>query len=294
MAFTKKTLSLVFTLGTGTFGETGANQVTVQGLRISAKIVKGGNASLNECQLRIFGLTPTVYNSLASIYPVNLGIKRNTVQVTAIDGASAPSVVFEGQITLSQIDLNSQPDAVMNIIAQSALLQALAPIAATSYPSSFDVATALKTLAGTMKVDFVNCGVAAQLPKRNFPGTAWQQVRAIVDASGIGCNNIDNGKLVIWPNGGSRTDITPIPIVSYQDNMIGYPSYSSIGIGIKCLYNPNIQLGGNVMIKSSLTELPGLNGTWTAYNVIHTLESEMPDGQWMTEFQASSTAAINA
>jgi hypothetical protein len=216
------------------------------------------------------------------------------VQVSAIDGDSIPLVVFDGQITLSQIDLNSQPDVVMNIIAQSALLQALKPVAATSYPGSFDVSTALKKLADTMGVSFTNCGVTAQLPKGNFPGTAWQQVRAIVDASGIGCNNIDNGKLVIWPKGGSRTDISPIPIITYQDNMIGYPSYSSIGIGIKCLYNQNIQLGGNVIIKSSLTELPGLNGTWTAYNVIHTLESEMPDGQWLTEFQGWSAGAINA
>ena len=293
MAFTSKQIALTFTLGQGSFGESGANQVTVSGLRISAKIVTSGSQSMCECQLRIFGLTPTIYNTLTSIYSTSQATQRNTVSVSAGDSAASMAVVFIGQITLAQIDLNSQPDSVMNIIAQTALLQALAPIPATSYPNGISVATAMQSLATKMGFNFVNSGVTALLPKPTYlPGTAWQQCLKILETAVINWNGCANGQMVIWPKNSPRTDITKIPTVSYLDNMIGYPSYSTLGIGIKCQYNPAIQYGGQVKIISSL-KIANLNGLWWAYHVIHTLESNMPEGQWMTEFQGQNVQALS-
>ncbi len=293
MAFTNKQISLTFTLGQGNFGETGSNQVTVSGLRISAKIVTSGSQSMCECQLRVFGLTPTIYNTLTSIYATSQATQRNTVSVSAGDSAKNMAVVFIGQITLAQIDLNNQPDSVMNIIAQTALLQALAPVAATSYPNGASVATAMQSLATAMGFSFINSGVVALLPKPTYlPGTAWQQCLKIIEISGINWNGCANGQMVIWNRNTPRKDITAIPTVSYLDNMIGYPSYSTLGIGVKCQYNPAIQYGGQVKVLSSLT-IANLNGLWWAYHVIHTLESNMPDGHWMTEFQGQNVQALS-
>ena len=290
MSFSKKQISLVFTLGKGQFGKTGANQVTVSGLRISAKIVKTGSSAMSECQLRVFGLTPTIYNSLTSIYPASQGMQRNTVTVFA--GDTKPlTAVFTGQIQLAQIDLNSQPDSVMNIIAQTALLQALQPATPLSYPVGVSVATAMENLATLMQLKFENNAVTAVLPKSYFSGTLRQQALAIVKASGIKWNGGDDDILAIWPANGSRASLA-IPTISYLDNMIGYPSYSNIGIGVKCRYNPNINYGGQVKVKSSL-KVPGINGLWTVFGLAHTLESEMPDGQWMTEIQGFNPAVIS-
>jgi len=222
-------------------------------------------------------------------------MRRNIVQVQAgdtTDGASL-STVFIGQIVVAQIDLNSQPDAVLNIIASSAALANVVPVAPLSYPNGVSVANVMQSIATSMGLVLENNGVTAMLPKSYFPGTASQQIQLVVKASGIGCNNGDGQVLAIWPKGGTRATKGAIPVISYEKDMIGYPSYSNIGIGIKCLYRPDIVYASQIRIASSLTQIKGLNGLWAAYNIVHTLESEMPEGQWMTEFQGFNPAINN-
>lgn len=296
MAFTKKRIDLTFTLGAGQFGETGSNQVTVSGLRVLAKVIQAGGVAQNTCQLRVFGLTPTVYNALTSIYPLTTAaIRRNTVQVMAGDAASGSTLpaVFIGQIVVAQIDLNGQPDNVLNVIANSSTLIAVQPIPASSYPNGVAVATVMRSLATAANRDFEDNAVTDMLPKCYLHGTALQQMRQVVDmVPGLGFMD-DGVKIAIWPKGGYRKSVAGVPLVSYEDDMIGYPSYSNIGIGVRCLYRPDIQFMSKVQIASSLAQVRGLNGFWTAYNIVHTLESEMPDGQWQTEFQGQNLQAVS-
>jgi hypothetical protein len=293
MAFTNKQISLTFTLGTGSFGEAGDNQVTVTGLRISAKIVKTGYAGMSMCELRVFGLPPTVYNSLVSIYSTPQYAQRNTIAVSAGDSSTAMSQVFIGQIQIAQIDLNSQPNSILTVVAQSCLLQALQPTVPLSYPEGISIASTMNTIAGVMGLRFENNGVTGILPKQYLPGTPRQQALTVIKASGIKWNGGDDGVLAIWPATGSRTSLDLIPTISYEDDLIGYPSYSNIGIGIKTRYNPNVQYGGQVTLVSSL-KVTGMNGNWTVYGLAHTLESEMPDGQWMTEIQGANYSLLGA
>lgn len=285
MAFTKKRIELTFQLGQGNFGLSGFNTVTVKGLRVSCKIVKTGAAAFNTCEMRVFGLSPTIYNSLTSIYQVTQNVvMKNIVTVNAGDapeGATLPQV-FSGQITICQIDLNNQPEAVLTVIAQQGLLQSLAPVAPSSYPTGCNVATALSGLANTMGVTFQNYGVTTVLPKSYFPGTARQQALAIIRSAGINWNNMDGGVLAIWPKGGNIGGA--IPVLSPTTGMVGYPSYSNIGVGAKCEFNPNIVYGGQVKIESSISQTQGV---WNVYGLSHTLESEFPGGAWFTEIQGS-------
>jgi hypothetical protein len=288
MSFVKRAITVVFTLGTGNFGETGSNQVTVTGLRISAKILKTGAAAMSECQLRIFGLTPTIYNALTAIYPITQALRRNQITVLAGDDVSGMAVVFIGQIIMAQIDLNSPPDSVLNVIAQTGLLQAVKPIPPTSYPKGASVASVMASLAIQMGLEFENNGVKAILPKSYFPGTARQQALACVEAAGIKWNGGDDGVLAIWNSGGHRG--TFIPLISPDSGMIGYPAYSNIGLAVKTIYNPNVQYGGQIKVQSSI---PQANGFWTVFGLSHSLESEMPHGQWSTDIQGFSLASAN-
>lgn len=299
MAFTKKRIDIVFDLGNGaTFpGSNGANQVTITGLRVSCNILKTANAACSECQLRIYGLPPNIYNQLTSIYQVTQSIQKNTVTVKAgIDGTVLP-IVFIGQITIAQIDLNSQPDSVMNVIAQTGLYQSLVPIPATPYPDNFDVATAMKSLAAIMKLNFEPNGVNIQLKKMTLTGTAKDQVNELVDAT-IGTQKIaaiidDSTLAIYYVNKGRSTQQIPIVSDSQEPAMIGYPTYSNIGIGVRTVYNPNIQYGGTIQVQSSL-KVANLNGNWIVAGLSHNLESELPGGKWETEIQAQNYAIAGA
>jgi len=185
MAFTKKHITLEFTLGgNATFPGTNANRVTFEGLRVSCKIVKGAGPAMNQCELQIYGLTPTVYNALTSIYNVTQAIVRNDVTVFAGDSPSNMPRIFVGQVTVAQINLN-QPEAIMSIIAQTGLFEALDPVSSTVYPGQFDVATAMQSLATAMVKDFENNGVNVQINKMKLDGTARDQANKLAQAANI-------------------------------------------------------------------------------------------------------------
>lgn len=292
MAFSKKIISVTFTLGSPTNVNGVAQQqtfdgvnssVTVSGLRTSCKVVKSGGSAMNRCELRIFGLTPNIYNSLVSVYPATQLITKNTVSISAGD-SSGMSQVFYGQITIAQIDLNSQPDCVLNIVAQSGLLQNVQPINPVTYPNSFSLSTALASLASTINLNFESNGVNITLPGMTLTGTGFQQYIQLTEAAKSQIYScLDDVTIAIWYKNSSRQS-TP-PLISPNTGMVGYPTYSNIGIGLKTEYNPNIIYGGKVQCSSSINIF---NGIWTVYGLSHTLESEMPNGQWFTEIQGYS------
>lgn len=286
MAFTKKKMAVIFTLTNpaGSTGSGGSEQIVVQGLRMSCKIVKTASPQMNSCQLRIFGLPPETYSKIVSIYQSILGVQKNLVTIQAGDEKSTNlGTAFIGQIVIAHIDLNQQPDAVVDIIAQTAYMQALQPVDAIQFPDRFDVATALKGLANTMNMGFEPNGVKMTLPRMTLQGSPRQQAIAIAEAADI-VISFDDNKMVIFTSGGKRINAKP-PLISPATGMIGYPYYSTNGIGLKTLYNPTIKWGADVQVQSSLA-IPNLNGLWTVSNLVHTLECELPNGRWDTEIQA--------
>jgi len=282
MTFVNRKINVTFQLGTGNFGESGFNTVKITGLRVHASIVKTGDAAMGSAELRIFGLMPDQLNSLTSIYQVQTLARQNTIIVEAGDDISGMSVIFQGQITIAQADLNSQPDSCLSVIAQAGLLYALQPGSPLSYPTTADAATILQNLAGQMGLQFENNGASVILATPYFSGSLRDQALACVRAAGINWI-IDDKVLAIWPLGGSR-NVTNIPLISTDTGMVGYPSYSNIGVAVKTIFNPNIKFGGKIKIQSSLKQA---NGTWSVFGLSHELESELPGGQWFSNVNGS-------
>jgi len=297
MTFIVRKIRLTFILGTGSFGETGRNTVTVEGLRVQAHIIKTGATAMGEAQLRIHGLTPTLLNALTSIYTVTQLQRRNTIIVEAGDDVVGVRKVFEGGITVAQADLNQQPDSVLNIIAHAGLIFCVQPksegvdafIGYTSYPAPATVDTILSAMAPQMGLRFENNGVDKTLDTPYFKGAIREQVLAVIAAASCEWNNGDDGVLAIWPKGGHRAKIVDVPIISPETGMIGYPAYSNLGLMVRTLFNPNIVFGGQIEVKSSI---PQANYRWNVYGLSYQLESETPGGAWLTEIHGFSVDAV--
>jgi hypothetical protein len=90
--------------------------------------------------------------------------------------------------------------------------------------------------------------------------------------------------VAIWDRQGYRTQLSTTAEISPELGMVGYPSYSEVGLHVKTLFNPNILQGGLVSVTSDLPYASGEFGTWS---IIHELESQVPDGAWFTEFDAN-------
>ena len=68
--------------------------------------------------------------------------------------------------------------------------------------------------------------------------------------------------------------------------MRGYPRFSSNGIEVSTLFNPDIKPGGQVQVDSTLTMACG---KWLVSDATHALESEMPGGAWFSRILGRPT-----
>lgn len=277
MTFARKRIDVTISLGTGQFGDTGANTVTLTGLRIRAEIQQFGGDAMPQVQLLIYGLPASMINQLTTIGPINSAVMyKNSVLIAVGDDGSALTTIYNGTIWQSWGDFNQLPDSALNIAAVGGLAASLKPVGATSFAGSADVGTIMQQLAFLAEVDFVNNGVSVQLSNPYFPGTALAQIRECAQAANINYT-IDKGVLQIWPKGGSRNG--SIPIISPETGMVGYPAFSSNGLMLTTMFNPSVVIGGVIQVQSSLT---AATGKWIVTQVSHSLESEMPGGQWFT------------
>ena len=295
MAFIDRVLQLQFTTANGVFASSKTNQITFSGLRVQCNIVGVGGIQLGEAQLRIYGLTLGQMNDLSALNRYFLVQKQIELQISASDETGALNLIFDGQVMVSQIDLNQQPDSALIVVAQAGALQALQIADATSYPTNTDHFTVLANLATKMGLQFEPNGTPIPLSKPYFPGSLRDQVIRCADAADVNWT-VDLGTLIVWPRYGTRSGLTGkpysglVPLISPETGMVGYPSYSSMGgIAVKTIFNPFLRIGTKVTVQSSLSFA---NGTWGAFYIHHELESQMPGGKWFTSFDGAPYVGI--
>ena len=92
--------------------------------------------------------------------------------------------------------------------------------------------------------------------------------------------DVSNGTLAIWPNGSYRTSQTNYPVISTAAGMVKYPQYTSVGVNFRSLYNPKLLYGTLINMQSSLQPACG---KWVIYNMVHSLEANVPHGSWFTD-----------
>lgn len=278
MSFTKKRIDVTLSLGTGEFGDTGANTVTLTGLRVQASVVVPGGDAMAAAQVRIFGLPLDMINQLTAVGPINSTVRlQNSMLVAAGDNETGLKTIFSGTIDQAWGEFQGVPDVPLNVIGAGGLAALVKPVGALSFQGATDVATIMQGLAATMGLTFENNGVTVQLSNPYFSGTALMQCRACARAADINFA-IDRGVLAIWPKTGARGG--DIPLISVDTDMIGYPTFSSNGLGLTTLFNPDIKPGGYVQVQSTLKVACG---KWYVPSVAHSLESETPGGNWFTE-----------
>jgi hypothetical protein len=291
MSFVKRKIDLTILLGTGDYGETGHNTVKLSGLRIRLSTVQTVGATIGQAQLAVYGLTPSLLNQLSALNANYMVMRQNKIIIEAGDEGGSMSVIFAGQIIVGQIDLNNQPDSVLNIVAVAGGFEALKTILPKSYTGAADAADIMRDIAIANGLGFENNGVSKMLSTQYLSGTMTDQLNAIRRAAEIeyaisyDATNTTYGTLSIWPKNGARKP-NLIPLISTQTGMVGYPSYSSndAGLEVTTIFNPNLFTAGLCKIESSLSVA---NATWRIFSITHNLESETPNGQWFTHFSAA-------
>lgn len=264
------------------FAGTGSDTVTLSGFRTQVAIENSGAPAGSRASVKIFGLSPNLMNQLSTLGMIFNSIQRNSISLAAGDAAAGLSPVFAGTINYAFPNYNNSPIVPFTLECQTGLIDAVVPVAASSFPQTTDVATMMAGFARQMNLGFENNGVTVQMPPSYFPGSLLSQVRRCARHANVNAEIVDGGsKLSIWPVGGSRTSLngpTSMPLVSRDTGMIGYPTFSPNGYMIvSTLFNPKIAFGGQIKVQSVV---PQANRTWVVQKLDLLLDSMVPKGQW--------------
>lgn len=283
--FTEKSLRITITLGASTFGDTGKNQVVIEGLRATADIEKTGMPSLGTATCRIYGLALDTMQQLTMLAWLGMSIVKNSILIEAIDGAET-SAAFEGQIINAWPDFQDAPDVFMHIEAQACFFYQVSAPAPDSYKGTVAVSTIMEKLAADAGLTFENNGVTATLNNPYLPGDTVNKARAVARAAGIELF-IDDKVLAICPRGTGRAGMRPL--ISPASGLIGYPQFDRIGVTFTCLYNPAIRFGGLVEVDTIVTPA---KGTWAVTSLNHSLSCQMPGGPWQSTIRCTTSGLV--
>lgn len=284
MTLIRRRIDVEFHLNDDNFEDTDFDTVRVEGLRVQANIVSTDGPSIGEATFRIFGLPPTILSKMNGLNRAAQAVRKNGVIIYAGDEVSGMPIVFKGTISLAQIDMANPPDVSLTVVAYAGYFESLKTAASTSYPGSADAAVIMSDFAARMGFGFERNGVSVILSRPHYSGSLREQAQSCADAAKIAWT-VEEDKLVIWDRkvgrGGS------IPLISPDSGLVGYPSYSTgqfQGLAVTSIFNPLLRIGKKVRVESALKVA---NGTWGVYNLAHSIESEIPNGKWFTQFNGS-------
>lgn len=270
-----KTLRFVITLGTASFDAAGDNQYDVQGLRSIAIIDNAGGVQMSSLRARIYGVPQDVMNMATTLQYRPAGIRPNTVQVYAIVG-DTQTLVFAGNIINAWGNYQGMPDVFLEIQAMAAYFAQTQAAKPRSYKGAIDAAVIFQQIANDMGYTFENNGVSVMLSDVYLASTNLEQARTLARMANVDLY-IDGHVLAITPKNQPRN--VPVPEINPTTGLIGYPTFDGVGVNLRVLFNPSIIFGGQIHVSSSV--IPA-NGTWQVVSLAHHLESEKPDGLWMS------------
>ena len=277
----KKQLRFVITLGTGKFGSSDNDTITLQGFRTTADIDKAGGMMMGTLRAKIYGVKQADMNSVTTLQWKPGTLIPNTVEVYAIDGP-AETLVFAGNIVNAWADYQSMPDVFLHIQAQAGFFNQLQAATPRSFKGAVDVATTMAQIAKDMGYTFENNGVDIKLVDVYLPNTNMEQARALQQMAGIDMY-LDDNILAIAPRNGTRR--LPIPLISPATGLVGYPTFDGVGVNFQALFNPAVTFGGSIKLE---TDVQQAAGEWVVTSVSHRLECERPGGAWFSSIRGNA------
>lgn len=276
----KKNLRFVITLGTGKFGASDANVVTMEGRRASVDIDKAGGMAMGTMTAKIFGVSQSDMNSVVTLTWKPTSLIKNTVQVFAIDGKQE-TLIFAGNIINAWGNYTAMPDVFLHIKAVNSYFAGLSPVRPLSLNGSVEAATVMQRIADGMGLKFENNNVTTRLFNPYLASTLKEQAIEVARAANFDLY-IDDTVLAITNRYAPREGL--IPTISKDTGMAGYPTFDGVGVNVTSIFNPAIIFGGSVNVE---TDLPHARGQWVVTSMAYQLSSETPNGPWFVNFRGT-------
>ncbi|EHA2158742.1 hypothetical protein JKH83_003700 [Salmonella enterica] len=272
MSYMQRDITVEFTLSDGrTFDNGGGNVLTLPGAKCFATITVYGGTAGTQITLYIWGLSPAHMADLSYRGVWRPAQSRTNKMRVMANGR----LIFEGDITDAYADYNQAPDIPLILTGQVNFNLRNQTAADFSAKGDVPVADIIRALASSAGLKFENQGVSRSLSNPHFSGNIVQQMLDAASAADINIDTGDAEKVTIWPKGEKR-NIPPLHI-SPDHGLIGYPVYTMTGLSATTLFCPDLFIGRQVHLESSL---PNVTGDYQLTGVIHTITSRTVGGPW--------------
>ncbi|EAV3692808.1 hypothetical protein K4999_000717 [Salmonella enterica] len=272
MSYIQRDITVEFTLSDGrTFDNGGGNVLTLPGAKCFATITVYGGTAGTQITLYIWGLSPAHMADLSYRGVWRPAQSRTNKMRVMANGR----LIFEGDITDAYADYNQAPDIPLILTGQVNFNLRNQTAADFSAKGDVPVADIIRALASSAGLKFENQGVSRSLSNPHFSGNVIQQMLDAASAADINIDPGDAEKVTIWPKGEKR-NIPPLHI-SPDHGLIGYPVYTMTGLSATTIFCPDLFIGRQVHLGSSL---PNVTGDYQLTGVIHTITSRTVGGPW--------------
>ncbi len=269
MTYAQREISLQFSDDTQT--------ISLEGLKVQALVlVPGGINSFAQLELRVWGMSLAHMERFISTGENMVVLQERSVTLSAGDAGSPIRQAFSGTLVRSFIDFSQAPDVCFVCSASAGLYHKAAPAAPNSYKGAHNAEDIIGALAKSIGFGFANNGAHAVLRNQYLYGSVMNQIQTVANAAGFAME-VANNSVTIWPNQGFRD--AQVVDVGPDNGMVGYPTFEQAAIVVKTEFNPQIVMGRQIAVTSSIKQA---NGTWPVQYVLHELSTQEPDGPWFT------------
>jgi hypothetical protein len=262
-------------VGARGFPGTSTGVIKVDGLRAAASIQAFQGRLGLSAQVRIWGLSLAQMNAYSSRISAGVGLDEFYIIVEAGDVGGQFHKVMEGSIWRSYIDLSGAPESAFNVTVASTSYNASKPMAAQSWPGAQNAETLIASVCAAAGLTLNNNGAHAVLRNMSTSGSAIDQISDIARAAKFSLY-FSGPEVWIWPFGSPRQ---PTVVKSEIDERVGYPDWWEAGIVVRQMFDPQIQVGRQMKVKSTI---PKANGTWQIVQVQHDLSTMLRGGPWFS------------
>ena len=278
-SFTKKQIRI----GLALYKDEQKRTLVYEGIETHVSIEKPGEPDQNKATVEMYNLSMDAMRDMTTLSFRPLQTKKNLIVIFAGDETNGMSQCFAGEIDTAYADFSGAPTIKMHIEAAAGSypsLKASPPIAVKGAQSA---ASLIEQFAKESGYSFLNNGVTASVKNAVLNGSPIQKARTV--AGMVGCELlIDDNVVKIQPFDKGLDEGNAV-LMSKDSGMLGYPTFTSEGISLKCLYNPDLQLGGMIEVD---TVVPGAKGTWKITRLSHSLVANaVSAGDWFSSIEAS-------
>ena len=278
-SFSKKQIRI----GLALYKDEQKRTLVYEGVETHVSIEKPGEPDQNKATVEMFNLSMDAMRDMTTLSFRPLQTKKNLIVIFAGDETEGMSLCFAGEIDTAYADFSGAPTIKMHIEAAAGSYPSLKASPPIAVKGSQSAASLIEQFAKESGYTFLNNGVSASVKNAVLNGSPVQKMRAV--AGMVGCELlIDDNVVKIQPYDKGLDEGNAV-LMSKDSGMLGYPTFTSEGISLKCLYNPDLQLGGMIEVD---TVVPGAKGTWKITKLSHSLVANATSpGDWFSSIEAS-------